>query len=631
MAEQQAFVGREAEREQFHNLLLDSAPHAVLVVGQQGMGKSQLLRRIVAEAGGRTDLQCHVISRDVYEHESPDTILSDVLAGLRARAESRRAAWAADDRRLQFWDNLATLLGAEGLRDVLSMFVGDLAPKTTHEQFVEGLKRIARYLPTSHRILFAFDPNKYMQAHSDADWARIARDLPQRCLLLFAQRPDDVLITSFEFARVDNLIRIPAAPLASLPGALSRPLAEARTTLGKRTREEDAAAVFARYQGHPWAVQAALDLVGAGKAVADLPPDPTHPTHGLAREQWTLICQRDEAAARLLKAHAVLAVPAPDDAVCHVAQVSAQTQQRLLTADAYFAGLLMPRPAGREIYHSLLTDVVAAQMDGQESLALHQRARDLLRGRLNAARAAQRAPDAFAARRLPFHVRASSGDEEFLLAVVECTPPLLALGELDALLGLHATARAVAGEGTLAQAALTGNLGLIYRRRGDLTQAEATHRKALTIHEELGHREGMANQYGNLGLIYMTRGDLTQAEAMHRKSLAIEEELGRRAGMASDYGNLGLIYLTRGGLTQAEAMYRQALAIDEELGRREGMAIQHANLGAIFRQRGDLDQARTHWEKARDLFAQIGMQPELEKVEGLLRNLPPPNPASDAP
>lgn len=175
------------------------------------------------------------------------------------------------------------------------------------------------------------------------------------------------------------------------------------------------------------------------------------------------------------------------------------------------------------------------------------------------------------------------------------------------------------------------NLGMICRRRGELTQAEALLRKALAINEELGRREGIANQYGNLGLIYQARGDLTQAETMIRKSLAIEEELGHREGMVSDYGNLGLIYQTRGDLAQAEAMIRKALAIADELGYREGIANAYANLGAISEQRGDLRQARTHWEKARDLFAQIGMQPELEGVERSLRDLPTQSPASDAP
>jgi len=69
-------------------------------------------------------------------------------------------------------------------------------------------------------------------------------------------------------------------------------------------------------------------------------------------------------------------------------------------------------------------------------------------------------------------------------------------------------------------AAGTGNLGLIYRTRGQLDRAEEMHKKALAINEKLGRQKGMANQYGNLGAIYQTRGELDRAEEMHKKSLA---------------------------------------------------------------------------------------------------------------
>ena len=106
-----------------------------------------------------------------------------------------------------------------------------------------------------------------------------------------------------------------------------------------------------------------------------------------------------------------------------------------------------------------------------------------------------------------------------------------------------------------------GNLGLIYHTRGDLDRAEAMHLKALAVHEQLGHLEGMSNQYANLGLVYQDRGDLDRAEAMHLKALALDKRRRRREGMSNQYTNLGLVYQTRGDLNQAEEMHRQALAL----------------------------------------------------------------------
>jgi len=36
----------------------------------------------------------------------------------------------------------------------------------------------------------------------------------------------------------------------------------------------------------------------------------------------------------------------------------------------------------------------------------------------------------------------------------------------------------------------------------------------------------MADNYGNLGLVYKTRGDLAQAEAMFKKSLGLFQSIG---------------------------------------------------------------------------------------------------------
>jgi protein O-GlcNAc transferase len=61
---------------------------------------------------------------------------------------------------------------------------------------------------------------------------------------------------------------------------------------------------------------------------------------------------------------------------------------------------------------------------------------------------------------------------------------------------------------------------------GDLTQAEALYHKALKLHEAIGHKEGMANQYNNLAHMYYMRGNLDQTEAMLLKALTLFQEIG---------------------------------------------------------------------------------------------------------
>ena len=167
----------------------------------------------------------------------------------------------------------------------------------------------------------------------------------------------------------------------------------------------------------------------------------------------------------------------------------------------------------------------------------------------------------------------------------------------------------------------SGNLGILYKTRGELEKAETMYEQSLAINKALGRKEGMANDYGNLGNLYQTRGELEKAEEMYQQSLAINKALGRKEGMANGYGSLGVLYKTRGELEKAEGMYEQSLAINKALGRKEGMANQYGSLGNLYQTRGELEKAEELYKKSLSLFQTIGAQPQIELVQGWLKDL----------
>ncbi|CAK8712998.1 MAG: Tetratricopeptide repeat-containing protein [Candidatus Electronema aureum] len=152
------------------------------------------------------------------------------------------------------------------------------------------------------------------------------------------------------------------------------------------------------------------------------------------------------------------------------------------------------------------------------------------------------------------------------------------------------------------QAWAYGNLGNVAYTRGDLAQAEQMYKKSLEISEALGLKETTANQYGNLGNVYQTRGELDKAEEMYKKSLEISEALGLKETTANQYGNLGVVYKTRGELDKAEGMYRKSLEISEALGLKEATAAIYGNLGNVYQTRGELDKAEEMWKKSLNLY-----------------------------
>ncbi len=166
------------------------------------------------------------------------------------------------------------------------------------------------------------------------------------------------------------------------------------------------------------------------------------------------------------------------------------------------------------------------------------------------------------------------------------------------------------------------NLGVVLKMRDDLEGAEAMHREALEINERLGRIEGMATQYTNLGIMRLERGDVDGAEVFLRKALELHEKLGRLEGVAITYLNLGLVFKSRGDIDGAEAIIRKSIEISETLGDLHTMATAYVYLGKVQGMRGDAEDVRASWIKARDLFQQIGIPVEVEKVQSLLDVLP---------
>ena len=133
----------------------------------------------------------------------------------------------------------------------------------------------------------------------------------------------------------------------------------------------------------------------------------------------------------------------------------------------------------------------------------------------------------------------------------------------------------------LARAQLHLLIGNSFLNLSELVQAEGHYRQALDAARAAGSKEAEAAALGNLGLVYRRRGDLDGAEEHHRRALALHEEIGNRLGEANALGNLGLVYANRGDRAQARRHYAQALRLFEEIGAQQEIEIVRGNLAAL--------------------------------------------------
>ncbi len=609
IAKDRIFVGRTKEIEQFKKVLEDQQGQAVLVVGNRGMGKTWLLDKMMKIASSHPTLKCGCMRYEVTETVPASSSMAVIMDDAYEASRSLKEGFKVTGRNKKMWKALVSMVevigGTRGkaLAELVLSFHRD-DTKDTRLQFFNSLVTLSGRLRKNERAVIFIDPEKYMQKGSASDWRLIVRDLPERIKFVFAQRTEDQLVTDPDFNALGNLVYISDNILEPLNDTDVEELVRLRASDVELPSNELNQAVL-KYHGHPYAIQAGLNIAEKTKQLKELPVDPT--PEAIAKSQWDEVCKISENAVRLFETYAILEVAVPDDVAEAVSGLKA-TQRKRIVRDKFLGGLLREEAGGQRIYHSILTDYVLEQISEAEKKEYHARAVEAYRVKLKKAREEKTKPDELAAMRLPEHVVEAEGPKAFVNTFVnECTPPLLALGLLDAAISFSQQALEKAEESSEEKAALLGNLGAIYKTRGELDKAEEMHNKALEIAEKLGLQDIVAGAYGNLGLIYRRRGELDKAEQMHNKALEIAERLGLQESIANQYAALGLVNYEKGDLNEAEKMHLKGLEIEEKIGRLEGVARQSSNLGLIYQDRGELDKAEDMHNKSLEIDRKLGL------------------------
>jgi hypothetical protein len=467
VAEQRIFVGRKAELKAFDEVLRDPAGQAILVVGQQGMGKTMLVSKMAELARSHPELKCGAVRYEVTPTDSVDSILELMLDHACDAARVVGRSFDGTQRRLDQWK---AFLNVFNLGDLILSLPRD-PKRNTRDQFIERLERISARMPENGRALFVVDPEKYVQPESDQAWGIVARQLPSKVKLLIAQRPDDAIAQSRDFRALDNLVRIPGADLHVLDEQAVEDLIDICARKPGMPAVGELRRAVARYNGHPYAVPAALSLIEDGLALEKLPADPTK--EALAGAQWDSVCERKADAIRLFEAYSVLEVAVPDQVVDVVSAVDPAVRKHLL-ADRYVGTLLRAEEGGRRMYHSLLADHVRTRIGEKNTQTYHCRAIDEYERRL----CAETRPDALAATRIPFHVLATKGIPPFMAAVKRCSEMLLRAELYDR--GLDLIGYAIREAGTLEglePAMIEDMLSVIERMKGHASALVRLRRK----------------------------------------------------------------------------------------------------------------------------------------------------------
>ncbi len=156
------------------------------------------------------------------------------------------------------------------------------------------------------------------------------------------------------------------------------------------------------------------------------------------------------------------------------------------------------------------------------------------------------------------------------------------------------------------EGAIAGNLGLVYKAKGEWDRAIELYQQSLEIDERVGDAHGMAQTYNNLGLVYADKGEWDRAIEFYQQSLEIDERVGDAHGMAQIYNNLGNVYADKGEWDRAIEFYQHSLATKERVGDAHGMAQTYNNLGNVYQLKGEWDRAIEFYQRSLKTTEQLG-------------------------
>jgi len=196
-------------------------------------------------------------------------------------------------------------------------------------------------------------------------------------------------------------------------------------------------------------------------------------------------------------------------------------------------------------------------------------------------------------------------------------------GQISAL-NLRAIAAAIANENTKALdlneqiiamatakgdqervADVLGNMGIIYKKQGDLPRALDHYQRSLTIKESMDDQRGIATTLTNMAVIHRDMRDMDKALYANLRALEILEEFDEPRLMAGALSGAGNVYFKMKNYAKALEYHERCLRLYEERGDQLGISVSLVNISNVYYEQDDLDPALEYLQRALDVQERI--------------------------
>jgi tetratricopeptide (TPR) repeat protein len=149
-------------------------------------------------------------------------------------------------------------------------------------------------------------------------------------------------------------------------------------------------------------------------------------------------------------------------------------------------------------------------------------------------------------------------------------------------------------------------LGLVFRRQGNLEEAQYQFEQDLALNRQLGNRQKEARALNALGHVASLKRSFRPAIAYYRQALEIRRAIGDREGIGAGLLSLAQGYGNLGDYGESEPLLHEALSIQRAINNRWWEMLTLNDLGILYLMIGNLDQARQVLSDGLQISRQIG-------------------------
>ena len=149
------------------------------------------------------------------------------------------------------------------------------------------------------------------------------------------------------------------------------------------------------------------------------------------------------------------------------------------------------------------------------------------------------------------------------------------------------------------------NMAVIHRDMRDMDKALDANLRALKLLEEFDEPRLLAGVLSGIGNVYFKMKDYPNALEYHERSLKIHEERGDQLGISMCLVNISNVYYEQDDLAPAMDHLQRALAVQELINDRRGLTKSYVQIGRIMLKQGKLRQAVIDCRKGLEIAVEI--------------------------